>query len=85
MLPTLAFPLNNGWFATLSVLTLIFFVSIQAVLLYRTMKSVRDYQSKNNGSPFRLNLGAELFWTALPIAMTLGLAWASYPLWLNTR
>lgn len=83
-LPTIAFPMESGLFAILSVLALLIFVAIQLWIVNRTVRTVRNYQDQNNGSPFRLRIGAELFWTALPIAMTLVLAWASYPLWLNT-
>ena len=83
-LPTFAFPMGNGLFATFAVIALLVFLAIQIWLVVRTVKTVRHFQDNNKGSPFRLNIGAEFFWTALPIAMTLVLAWASYPLWLNT-
>ena len=85
MLPVVAFGGNGVWMATLAVLALIIFVTIQIWLVYSTIVTVRAHQTKSNGSPFRLRLSVELFWTALPIAMTIGLAWASYALWLNLR
>lgn len=83
LLPTIAFPPNNGWLTNLAVASLVLFLAIQLWLLYATIATVRAHQTKGNGSPFRLKLSAEFLWTALPIAMTIGLAWASYARWLN--
>jgi heme/copper-type cytochrome/quinol oxidase subunit 2 len=72
MLPTLTLSGNGKAFAALSVAALIIFIAIQLWLVYTTVATVRASQAKGNGSPFRLKLGVELFWTALPIAMTFG-------------
>lgn len=81
MMPTLIMPGNGNTLAVLGVVALLIFLAIQLWLVYTTLSTVRSYQSKHNGQPFRLKWGAELFWTALPIAMTIALAWASYALW----
>lgn len=83
MLPTLSIVENGGWLSWLTVAALIAFIAIQLWLVYTTVATIRSYQARGHDTPFRLRLGAELFWTALPIAMTIGLAWASYALWLN--
>jgi heme/copper-type cytochrome/quinol oxidase subunit 2 len=82
-LPVIAFSAGGFWLAVLAILALVAFIAIQFWLLYTTVATVRSYQAKHPGSLFHLKLGAELFWTALPIAMSVGLAWASYSLWLN--
>lgn len=83
LLPTIAFSGNRSWLAILGAIALVVFIAIQLWLVYTTVVTVRAHQAKRDGSPFRLNTGAELFWTALPIVVTVGLAWASYALWLN--
>ena len=83
LLPTLAFAGSERWLAMMAMAALGLFVAIQLWLVYTTVNTVRAHQAKHSQSPFRLKLGVELFWTALPIAMTIGLAWASYALWLN--
>lgn len=83
MLPTIAFANQNGWMAPASLLAFIAFVAIQIWLVYTTVATVRAYQARNGTTAFRLRVGAEFFWTALPIAMSLLLAWAGYELWLN--
>ena len=81
-LPTIAFTGSN-LLAILALIALVVFVAIQLWLLYTTMATVRAHRAKDSHSPFRLRIGMEFFWTALPILMTLALAWASYALWLN--
>ena len=81
LLPVLAFPATGKWFASLSVAAFVIFVAIQLWLVYTTVVTVRASQAKGQSSLFRLKVGIELFWTALPIAMTVALAWASYALW----
>ena len=82
-LPDLALTGATPWMAWLAIFALVAFVAIQLWLVYTTGRTVRAYQAKDLRAGFRLNLGLEIFWTVLPIAMTLGLAWASYPLWIN--
>ena len=83
LLPTIAFSGGSSWLAALALIALVAFIAIQLWLVYTTVATVRSFQVKGHDSPFRLKLGAELFWTALPIVMTVGLAWASIALWLN--
>jgi hypothetical protein len=82
MLPTIAF-VGGSWLASLGLIALVVFIAIQMWLVYTTVATVRAFQVKGHDSPFRLKLSAEFFWTALPIVMTVGLAWASVALWLN--
>jgi hypothetical protein len=81
MLPVIAFAGTGRWLAALGLIALVAFLAIQLWLVYTTVATVRTSQAKGNISPPRLKVGAELFWTALPIAMTVWLAWASYALW----
>jgi heme/copper-type cytochrome/quinol oxidase subunit 2 len=83
LMPTLAIAGSGKWLAALSLIALVIFVAIQLWLVFTTVATLRTSQAKESGSPFRLRLGAELFWTALPIVMTIALAWASFALWLN--
>jgi heme/copper-type cytochrome/quinol oxidase subunit 2 len=82
LLPTIAFG-GGKWLAVLGLIALVIFVAIQLWLVYTTVVTIRASQNSAGGSPFRLKLSTELFWTALPIAMTAGLAWTSYALWFN--
>ncbi len=83
MLPTFSLMRMGQWLAWLSVAVLIAFVAIQFWLVNTTDTTVRQHQTRQNRSSFRLSRSAEFFWTVLPIVMTAGLAWASYALWLN--
>lgn len=83
LLPTIAFTNQNGWMTITSLVTFIAFVAIQIWLVFTTVATVRTYQARNSPAAFRLRIGVEFFWTALPIAMSLLLAWASYTLWFN--
>ena len=69
--------------AVFALLALIAFVTIQVWLVRTTLRTVRVYTSKGETTGFRLRVGSEFFWTVLPIALTIALAWASYPLWIN--
>jgi heme/copper-type cytochrome/quinol oxidase subunit 2 len=84
-LPTLAFsPRASAWLAALAPLTLAAFVAIQTWLVYATWVAVRRYRPRaGEAAPARPPLGAELFWTALPIAITLAVAWAGHGLWMQ--
>jgi heme/copper-type cytochrome/quinol oxidase subunit 2 len=83
ILPTIAFRGDTTWLAWLALFAFFIFLAIQIWLVYTTVAAVRDFQAKGNGSPFRLRPSVELFWAVLPVAMTVGLAWASYALWSN--
>lgn len=81
-LPTIAFTGAGGLLATLGVVALLAFLAIQFWLVRTTLKAVRGYRvDGNEPAPARPPLTAELLWTALPIAITLGVAWASFGMW----
>jgi heme/copper-type cytochrome/quinol oxidase subunit 2 len=89
-LPVLALP--AGWSASLqasAVIGLLLFVLIQLVLVRSTMifrsQNVPEQSLQDTAQVERiaLNRTAELFWTVLPLIMTLGLAWASYQSWAH--
>lgn len=81
-LPTIGFTNGGGLLAALALITLVAVVAIQVVILRSTARSIdATHQASDTRPPFRLNRNAELFWTALPLAMTFALAWAGYALW----
>ena len=81
-LPTVGYPGAGKLLAGLALLCLAAFLAIQWIVVQSTARSLkRGDPSDVHRPPFRLNKSVELFWTALPRAMTLALAWASYPLW----
>jgi hypothetical protein len=82
-LPVIGFAQGAPWLGALAVPAVLVFLAIQLWLLYSTVSTVRAYQAKSPRSPIQLKLGAELFWTALPIAITIALVWASYARWWN--
>jgi hypothetical protein len=82
-LPVLAFSGAGGVLAALTVATLLVFIAIQLWLIRSTMSSVGRSQHGSAQSPFRLKLGVELFWTALPLVITVALAWAGYARWTH--
>jgi heme/copper-type cytochrome/quinol oxidase subunit 2 len=77
LLPVWGWPLSARWMGWAAVVMLIVFVLIQLRLVQTTLAAVRSYDLAEHCASYRLKRGTELFWTALPIAMTLGLAWAS--------
>jgi heme/copper-type cytochrome/quinol oxidase subunit 2 len=82
-LPVLAFSGASGVLAALAVAALLAFIAIQLWLIRSTMSSVSRSQHGPAQPPFRLKLGVELFWTALPLVITLALAWAGYARWVQ--
>lgn len=82
VLPTLA-PANSQWLALLAVVGLMIFVAIQVWVVKTTATAVQSYREQSDSPSFNLRLGHEIFWTALPILMTVALAWASLGLWRN--
>jgi heme/copper-type cytochrome/quinol oxidase subunit 2 len=75
-----------GWwfgpfFQLLALASLVVFCVIQVRLLLSTRRFRQLNQTDEADQSRRLNLAAELFWTALPLLMTLGLALLSYPTW----
>jgi heme/copper-type cytochrome/quinol oxidase subunit 2 len=81
-LPILGYPSSGRLLASLAVSCLAAFLAVQGVVLRSTAHSIQpDRQTQTGHPPFRLHRPLELVWTALPLLMTLALAWASYPLW----
>lgn len=74
----------------LAVLSLLLFVGVQLGLLYSTFRLRRAFvqplsaaDGMQRGPRFQLHFAVELFWTALPLLMTLGMAYISYQTWLR--
>lgn len=81
-LPILGYPSSGRLLAGLAVVCLVAFLAIQVLVVRSTARSMQpSHHSHSNHPAFRLHRNAELFWTVLPLVMTLALAWASYPLW----
>lgn len=72
------------WFQGATVALLLCFIAIQLWLLAATWRIVQQQRrgdTQTTTSPFLLSLFGELFWTALPLFLTIGLAFAGYQLW----
>lgn len=94
-LPKQGLPIDWGWSAPqvgslLQLAALVgfsLFVGLQLRLLWATFRMRAAFRppptSSPSAAPFHLKFGAELFWTILPLLMTLGLAWLSYQTWLS--
>lgn len=85
LLPAVAYPGHGTTAAVVAALCLGVFLAIQFRLLRTTVAGVRRHQQHSLGDspPLHLHLGLEVLWTAVPVVMTLGLAWAAYGLWVN--
>lgn len=85
LLPPLAFPaaLTSTLFPALALLSLALFLGLQLWLVRDTDALVKRWlhQTEPRAEPFRLTRSGELLWTALPILMTLALAFAGYRWW----
>ncbi len=83
LLPVVAYPSGSRGMAAAALLSLGLFLAVQLRLLWATAAGVRHYQHRAPGGapPLPLHFGLEVLWTALPVVMTLGLAWAAYGLW----
>ncbi len=83
VLPAVAYPAGSSWMAPAALLSLGIFLAVQLWLVWTTVAGVRRYQQRASGDaqPLRLHVGLEALWTAMPVVMTLGLAWAAYGLW----
>lgn len=46
---------------------------------------INDGTANNATGNFKLNLWSEIFWTILPLLTTIGLAFASYQVWISLR
>lgn len=78
--------LVSGWFQQATVVILLLFVSIQLWLLRSTFRMLHRRQQTGGQSmstSFTLGMWSEIFWTAMPILFTVGLAVAGYKLWAN--
>lgn len=76
----------GDWFQQVTIAILLLFVSIQLWLLASTVWVVQRHRQGNTQSlPSHLPLSVvgELFWTALPLFLTLGLAFVGYTLWAS--
>lgn len=83
-LPTIGFGGAGPLLAGLAVASVAAILTVQAIVLRSTARSIPSSDMSDTTDPaLRLNRAAEIFWTALPLAMTLVLAWACYPLWRN--
>ena len=85
LLPSVVYPGHGATAAGVAALCLGVFLAVQLWLLRSTVAGVRRHQQEALGDahPLHLHLGLEVLWTALPVVMTLGLAWAAYGLWAN--
>lgn len=85
-LPQFAFsgPWSTPVLQLLAALGLVGFVVIQGILVRDTGRMLRPHGAREEiMAEFRLKRGVELFWTALPLLMTIGLGVAAYQTWLN--
>lgn len=85
-LPVIAFPVAfNPLFQILLLGAAVIFLGLQAWLVWTTVKTIQSGQRSEDSivQEFRLSLAREAFWTALPIAMTIGLALISYQTWVS--
>ncbi len=75
----------GNWFQQASLIVLLCFVAIQLWLVGATTRMVRHSATDAHPQPttFVLSLWREIFWTAVPLLMTIGLAVAGYELWAS--
>lgn len=74
------------WFQQMTVALLLCFIAIQlwlCVATWRIVQQRRHDEAQTATAHFSLSLFRELFWTALPLFLTIGLALAGYRLWAN--
>jgi heme/copper-type cytochrome/quinol oxidase subunit 2 len=81
-LPMLALPAAwrqaaQGWL----VVGLVGFLLVQSMILWATFRVRPATVGEPLAGGHRLRFAAELFWTALPLLMTVGLALLSYQTW----
>lgn len=74
----------------LGTLSLLIFVGVQLWLLYATFRLRTVFAQYPNwadgaqrGPRFQLLFAVEFFWTALPLLITLGMAYISYQSWVS--
>jgi heme/copper-type cytochrome/quinol oxidase subunit 2 len=81
-LATIAYPAL--WAAlglVLSLLALALFLVVQSIILWSTSRIKPEPIGEPPAGGRRMRVTTELFWTILPLLMTLGLACISYPTW----
>jgi ABC-type transport system involved in Fe-S cluster assembly fused permease/ATPase subunit len=74
------------WFQQMTVAILLCFIAIQfwlCVSTWRIVQRRRQDNAQTATAHFSLSLFGELFWTALPLVLTIGLALAGYRLWAS--
>ncbi len=85
MLPQISYSLERGarLFQLLLVGGILIFVLLQGWLIVATKRMFRTADGSENkmAAEFGLNRSSEMFWTAIPLLMTIGLALASYQTW----
>ncbi len=82
--------LPGGVLRSLAVLSLLLFVGIQLWLLNITVhlrsafaQHRKGVDGAQRGPRVQLYFSIELFWTSLPLLITLGMAYISYQTWLS--
>lgn len=75
----------GDWFQQVTIVILLLFVAIQLWLLGSTVWAVQRRQVNTPPLPghFTLNVLGEFFWTALPLFLTIALAFVGYRLWAS--
>ena len=90
---------SGALFQALALICFTLFVLIQLTVVHSTIRMLRrpnapganydgvvnDGTVNHTTGNFKLNLWSEIFWTILPLLTTLGLAFASYQVWVSLR
>lgn len=81
----LRLPLPEWILGMLAILGFVLFLAIQIWILLSTRNALGSESGtqsvETRASPINLHYGLELFWTFLPIVITLLLAWSSWSFW----
>jgi heme/copper-type cytochrome/quinol oxidase subunit 2 len=85
VLPQLTRPawLPGVAFQGLALFALVIFVVIQVMIIRSTVRLRNTAQVNAQESGVKFSFAAELLWTALPLLMTVGLAFITYQTWLS--
>lgn len=75
----------GDWFQQVTIIILLLFVGIQLWLLGSTVRVVQRHQVNAPSLPghFALRVFGEFFWTALPLLLTIALAFVGYQVWAS--
>src|SRR5690606_5791523 len=65
----------------LAFFCLFLFVLVQLLILWSTFRMRKATEASTGENSLQLGSVGELFWTALPLLLTIGLAVLSYPSW----